>query len=240
MDERGACLDSLGVVLARLRQAQQRSTAPALQERLRLLRAWQAQRLAAEYADQRAMPRRRQAVEFFLEDVYGARDFGDRDAQFSRAIHKLEATLPLGALRALRDAVELQALTLELDLSVAERLAPSAEALDAAGYGRAYRETGRRVDRMRQIDLAVDIGRRLEHLTALPAIELVLRLAAAPARLAGFGALQAFIERGHAAFRRLGPEASAFLDAIEARERAFLERHAAADVAPPLEASQHG
>lgn len=240
MDERDACLDSLGAVLARLRHAQQLSTAPALQPRLRLLRAWQAQRLAAEYADQRALPRRRQAVEFFLEDVYGARDFGDRDAQFSRAIHKLEATLPLGALRALRDAVELQALTLELDLSLAERLEPGAAALDEAGYTRAYRDTGRRIDRARQVDLAVDIGRRLQHLTALPAIELVLRLAAAPARLAGYGALQGFIERGHAAFRRLGPEAPAFLDAIEARERAFLTRHAAPVEAAPQESTLHG
>lgn len=240
MDERDACLDSLGAVLARLRHAQQRSTAPSLQPRLRLLRAWQAQRLAAEYADQRALPRRRQAVEFFLEDVYGARDFGERDAQFSRAIHKLEATLPLGALRALRDAVELQALTLELDLSLAERLEPGAAALDEDGYTRAYRDTGRRIDRARQVDLAVDIGRRLQHLTALPAIELVLRLAAAPARLAGYGALQGFIERGHAAFRRLGPEAPAFLDAIEARERAFLERQAGPVEAAPLEASVHG
>lgn len=240
MDERDACLDSLGAVLARLRHAQQRSTAPSLQPRLRLLRAWQAQRLAAEYADQRALPRRRQAVEFFLEDVYGARDFGERDAQFSRAIHKLEATLPLGALRALRDAVELQALTLELDLSLAERLEPGAAALDEDGYTRANRDTGRRIDRARQVDLAVDIGRRLQHLTALPAIELVLRLAAAPARLAGYGALQGFIERGHAAFRRLGPEAPAFLDAIEARERAFLERQAGPVEAAPLEASVHG
>jgi hypothetical protein len=190
------------------------------------LQAWQAARLAAEYADQRALPRRRDAVEFFLDEVYGARDFSERDTQFARAIHKLRAMLPLTALQALRDAVELQALTIELDVAVAARLVASAVPLDTVAYAAAYRDADRQVDRQRQIELAVSIGRRLEHLTAHPTVELMLRLAATPARLAGYGALQAFIERGYAAFRRLGPEAGAFLAAISEREEAFRRRTA--------------
>lgn len=229
MDARDACLDSLAAALVRLERAQRRAAAPALQQRLRLLRDWQAQRLATEYADQREYPRRRDAVGFFLDDVYGARDFAERDVQFARALHRLRAMLPMPALQALRDAVELQALTLELDAALAACL-DEAAALDASAYADAYREVGRYADRDRQIDLALEIGARLRHLTAHPTIELMLRLAATPARLAGYGALQGFIERGYAAFRRLGPEAAAFLDTIAARERAFLARVAATGV----------
>ncbi len=227
MDPRQACVEALAVVLARLERAQRRGDDPALAPRLAALRAWQATRLAAEYADQRALPRRRDAVGFFLDEVYGARDFSERDTQFARAIHKLRAMLPLTALEALRDAVELQALTIELDVAVAARLAVDATPLDVVAYGAAYRDADRQLDRRRQIELAVSIGRRLEHLTTHPAIELMLRLAATPARLAGYGALQAFIERGYAAFRRLGPEAGAFLAAISDREEAFRRRTSA-------------
>jgi hypothetical protein len=233
MDERQSSADALAVALARLQRAQQRTAEPALGARLLALRAWQARRLAAEYADQRVLPRRRAAVDFFLDEVYGARDFSERDGQFARAIHRLRAMLPLTALQALRDALELQALTVELDGAVAERLAPAGSSLDADAYAAAYREADRQVDRRRQIELALSIGRRLEHLTAHPGIELMLRLAAAPARLAGYGALQSFIEQGYAAFRELGPEAAAFLGAIGEREEAFRQRLAAAESAAP-------
>jgi hypothetical protein len=227
MDGRQACVEALAAALARLERAQRRGDDPALAPRIAALQAWQASRLALEYADQRALPRRRDAVEFFLDEVYGARDFSERDAQFARAIHKLRAMLPLTALQALRDAVELQALTVELDVAVAERLAADAAPLDAVAYGAAYRDSDRQVDRRRQIELAVWIGRRLEQLTTHSSIELMLRFAAAPARLAGYGALQSFIERGYAAFQRLGPEAGAFLAAIAEREESFRCRTAA-------------
>jgi hypothetical protein len=233
MDERQVCVEALASALERLQRAQRRADDPALAPRLAALQAWQARRLAVEYADQRSLARRRDAVAFFLDEVYGARDYSARDAQFARAIHRLRAMLPLTALQALRDAVELQALTIELDVAVAERLAVGDAPLGATTYAAAYRDADRQVDRRRQIELAVSIGRRLEHLTAHPAIELMLRVAATPARLAGYGALQAFIERGYAAFRQLGPETDAFLTAIGEREEAFRRRTSA----PPGEAS---
>jgi len=222
--ERQAGVDALAVTLARLERAQRCAAAPALRARLGALQAWQGRRLAAEYADQRSMPRRREAVDFFLEEVYGAHDFTDRDAQFARAVHRLRVMLPPVALQALRDAVELQALTLELDVAVAERVELDGAALQGDTYATAYRAADRPAERRRQVDLALSIGRRLEHLTSHPTIELMLRLAAAPARLAGYGALQSFIERGYAAFRQLGPEAPDFLRAIGEREEAFRRR----------------
>jgi hypothetical protein len=51
----------------------------------------------------------------------------------------------------------------------------------------------------------------------------MLALAAKPARVAGFGELQEFLERGFDAFRHMGGAAE-FLQTVETREKAILER----------------
>ncbi len=222
--ERDRCLESLNVQMQRLERGRFCASEPALQHRLRALREWQANRLAVDYADQRAIPARRDAVTFFLEDVYGTADFTQRDEQFARAMRHLQRLLPTAALAALRDAVELQALSVELDTDVASRLPATMAAVDGAGYAAAYRAANRAADRQRQIDLAVAIGRRLQLLTSHPATELAMRIAAGPARIAGFGALHSFIERGYRAFQRLGADSVGFVDAIESRETNFMQR----------------
>ncbi len=222
--ERDRCQESLTAQLQRLERGRSCASEPSLQPRLHALRAWQANRLAVDYADQRAIPARRDAVSFFLEDVYGAADFTQRDDQFARAMKHLQRLLPMAALEALRDAVELNALTVELDTEVAGRLPVAATTVDGPGYAAAYRAVNRAADRRRQIELAVAIGRRLQLLTLHPATELAMRIAAGPARLAGFGALHSFIERGFLAFQRLGSDSAHFVDAIEFRETAFMQR----------------
>ncbi|HSQ73148.1 MAG TPA: hypothetical protein VLM87_12070, partial [Rubrivivax sp.] len=54
---------------------------PKLSGRLRSLARFQASRLAATYADLRESPRYRDAVEFFLTDLYGPQDLSARDEQ---------------------------------------------------------------------------------------------------------------------------------------------------------------
>jgi hypothetical protein len=243
--QRHSIQDSMTAALERLVRAQRAADSPQLQASLTALRRWQAARLAADYADQACRPRRTAAVAFFLGDVYGARDFSARDAQFARALKHLRRMLPLPALEALADAIELQALTAELDNAVAARLASAEDSagggeppLTVAGYAQAYRDAGTVDARRRQIDLAVAIGRRLQEVVHFPGIEYALRLAATPARLAGYGDLQSFLERGFEAFRALGPEAREFVETIGERERVFMGRLLATPCgdAPPAEA----
>lgn len=229
--QRHSIQDGMTAALERLVLAQRAADSPRLQASLTELKRWQSARLAADYADQARRPRRGAAVAFFLEDVYAARDFSARDTQFARALKHLRRMLPLPALAALADAIELQALTAELDNAVAARLASAGESavvrgqpLTAAAYAQAYRDAGGVDARRRQIDLAVAIGRRLQDVVDFPGIEYALRLAATPARLAGYGDLQAFLERGFEAFRALGPEAREFVETIGERERAFMGR----------------
>lgn len=192
---------------------------PELAERLRTLRAWQAGRLARTYADLRADPRSAQAVEFFLSDLYGPQDFTRRDAQLTRAWRVLRRTLPAVTLKILTLAIELEVLSEELDLEVVQRLPPGE--ITAESYARAYRAAGRPEARRRQIELTVDIGERLGRAVHIPLVGVALRAARAPARMAGFGLLQDFLERGFAAFARM-PGATPLLKTIGDRETAFM------------------
>ena len=192
----------------------------ALTERLRLLRAWQAARLARTYEDLARDPDQAPAVHFFLTDLYGPQDFSRRDRDLARAVPVLRRALPGSALSVLLEAIELYLLSAELDQALVGAL--GTDTLSAETYARAYRTIGRAAERRRQIELTVQIGERLAQAVKRPLIGLALRTTHAPAHLGGFGALQDFLERGFDAFRRLR-DPQTFLQAIRTRELALNE-----------------
>lgn len=198
----------------------------ALASRLHQLRTWQSARLARTYADLATDPAQAPALQFFLTDLYGPHDFRRRDQELARASAILQRTLPQSALGVLLDALELNALSAELDHELARAL--EAGPISSATYADAYRRTGRFADRRRQIDLIVRVGEQLARTVRQPMVGFALRAARAPAHLAGFGTLQQFLERGFQAFSHLGTELS-FLDTIRARESALSEALARGD-----------
>ena len=204
---------------------------PAREPRNRLrwlpeLRRWQTGRLEASFAHFLADPKRRPAASFFLSDVYGDRDFSERDANVARIVPMLQRLLPAAVLVTVVDAIELGALTHAFDLRMAEalqRLAPTRRKLDAALYAHAYREVGRARLRGRQIGLIADVGTGLADAVKLPGVRLLLKLSRGPARASGLGELQGFLERGFAAFSALG-DGRAFVRDIEGAEREVSRR----------------
>ena len=188
---------------------------PGHTKRLRNLRTWQALRLAQTYDDLRREPRYSAAVEFFLNDLYGPQDLSRRDKDLLRACRYFARALPGAALKILELALALDVLSGELDHAMAQQL--GRDGLTAAAYAAAYRRVGRRRDRKHQIDLLIDIGEHLERMVRERWIYLTLRAARLPARVAGLGALQGFLERGFAAFRQMSG-AQGLLDAIRERE----------------------
>lgn len=204
---------SLTKLLARKRRLG--ALAGASAARLCELRAWQAARLERTYCDLRREPRHAAAVEFFLSDLYGARDFSDRDRDLQRALRYLQRALPSAALGVLAQAIELEVLSAELDQAMVGVL--TAGAITPASYAAAYRAVGQGVARARQIELIMSIGATLDRIVRHAWIALALRVAHAPAHAAGFGALQDFLERGFAAFRRMRGSAR-FLQTIRERE----------------------
>lgn len=204
---------------------------PAREPRNRLrwlpeLRRWQTRRLEASFAHFLADPKREPAASFFLSDVYGDRDFSQRDANVARIVPMLQRLLPAAVLATVADAIELGALTHAFDLRMAEtlqRLAPTRKKLDADLYARAYREVGRARLRGRQIGLIADVGTGLAHAVKLPGVLLLLKLSRGPAKASGLGELQGFLERGFAAFSTLG-DGKAFVRDIEQAEREVSRR----------------
>ncbi|HET7547582.1 MAG TPA: hypothetical protein VFJ86_07430 [Usitatibacter sp.] len=189
--------------------------------RLREVKAWQARRLAATYADLMREPRYAAATRFFLEDLYGPKDFSARDAELMRIVPTMQRVLPASAVETAALAIELEALTEALDHALAGALAPGS--LDEARYAAAYRASSTREERLRQVELVEAVARRLDGLVGKPFIGATLRLMRAPAQLAGLGDLQDFLERGFAAFRAMhGCEA--FLGVLRERETAIVNR----------------
>jgi hypothetical protein len=204
--------------LKRLRGAEARAGSPP---RLVEVKAWQAARLAHTYADLAADPRYGRATEFFLGDLYGVKDFSSRDDALLRIYPVLVRTLPDSAVEAAALAIEVDALSEDLDrrLAACVRAGP----IDEATYAKAYREAGTREERLRQIELIDAVGRQLDRLVVKPLVYATLKLMRRPARLAGMQDLQSFLERGFEAFRHMGG-AGHFLATIGERETVILNR----------------
>ena len=186
---------------------------------LTALRTWQAARLARTYQDFHDEPRYAPALEFFLGDLYGPREFAERNRDLRRAWIYLRRALPAALLNALGQAVELEVLTLELDHAMVRALAAS-EVTDIT-YAAAYRGVGDAASRTRQIDLIVGVGADLNYIVKRVWLGPLLQAAHAPAHAAGFGVLQDFLERGYAAFRQM-QGATRLLQAIQERETRFM------------------
>jgi hypothetical protein len=213
--------DNMEELLARKKAIEARiSATPALAKRLRGLRAWQAGRLAQTYDDLRSEPRYSAAVEFFLTDLYGPQDLSRRDSDLMRAWSYFKPVLPAAALEVLEFAVTLDVLSAELDQAMVEQLR-SGE-LTHAAYAEAYRRVGSASERQRQIGLLIGIGEDLDRIVRSRWIGVALRAARVPARAAGFGALQVFLERGFAAFRQM-KGAQHLLKIIRTRETQLMD-----------------
>lgn len=218
-----------------LRQAINASSADA-RDRLRL-RAWQAERLAATHRDLLESPRYGPAATFFLSDLYGPKDFSARDEEIERILPTLVATLPASAIRTVQLAIELDAISEELDAAmVAElRRAGAIARITGDSYAAAFRRCGRRDEREAQVGLVGDVGEALAALTRKPLVHAALRLMRGPARLAGLAELHEFLDTGFKAFRHMG-DAAEFIALVTTREAAFIERLFAGQAAPETNA----
>jgi hypothetical protein len=190
-------------------------------KRLAELKEWQSQRLASTYRDLAASPRYQAATAFFLDDLYGSKDFSKRDEAMLRIYPVMVRTLPAGAVETAALAIEVDALSESLDHRLAAALPPGP--LDEASYAAAYRASSTPAERERQIALIEGVGQRLDRLVKKPLVYATLKLMRRPARMARLDDLQAFLERGFHAFREMGG-AVEFLKTIGERERRIASR----------------
>lgn len=213
--EAKAILDNLNVVAAERRR---RRGDAVLDSRVHALKAYQHARFARTYADLLASPRYSRAALFFLDDLYGPRDFTDRDTQFARVVPGMALVFPHEVAATVHSLSELHSLSETLDTQMA-LLLPTA-GVDRAGYVSAWQRVGRPADRQRQIDLMLAVGSALDRYTRSRLLRHSLRLMRRPARAAGLAALQTFLESGFDTFREMGGAAE-FLATVASRERAL-------------------
>ena len=209
----------------------QRAADPALAAALDALSAWQARRLTATYADLAGDPRYAAAIAFFRNDLYGGTDFTRRDADLVRVVPAMGRLLPQPVITTVARAVELNALSHELDHALLARLPEGAWVPSLPAYCAAYRDPQARSRRVRQIALIGEVGRALDRYVRAPMIGAALTMMRKPARAAGLGTLQDFLERGFDAFRRM-QGAAPFLAIIDARETRINDAIFAGDEAP--------
>jgi len=214
-----------------------RAQNPILAGALERLSDWQSRRLAVTYADLARDRRYAEAIAFFQTDLYGPQDFSRRDADLARVVPMMARMLPESVILTVAKAMELSALSHELDMRVNEFLPRADAQFTVEDYCRAFRRAGRAPERKRQIELIGEVGMALDRAVGKPLIRSALALMRAPARAAGLGELQTFLERGFDAFRRM-KGAESFLATIRDRETgivtAIFDGRLAPFAEPPL------
>ncbi len=162
----------------------------------------------------------RDAIDFFQTDLYGSVDFARRDADLARVVPVMMMMLPERVIATVAQAMELNALSHELDRALLAQL-PRQDGVFTrrANTASPIARMGNRPARERQIGLIGEIGAALDVYVKTPLIQTALMMMRGPARLAGVGVLHDFLERGFAAFRKMHG-AVEFLATIDRRERA--------------------
>jgi hypothetical protein len=215
---------AVGEVMA---MRQRHAADAALGAAVRAIKRVQAQRFTHTYADLLRDERFGPPAQFFLTELYGDKDYTDRDQQFARIAGPLERIFPADVVATAETLAELHRLSEHLD----DRMAEAWRALEplrldaAARYLRAWRNVGERDQRQLQLHSVLELGHELADLTAMAGLRSLLRTMRLPARLAGLSALQAFLEAGFDTFAVLSRSPGAvprFLATIAERENAWI------------------
>ena len=197
-------------------------------EQARLLagfRRWRAQRMTQTYQDLKAQAGYQAAVDFLICDLFGAENLVQRGLDMQRAKSVMVRLLPDAMLNTAATALQLTALTVNLDLCITEqlsRLAIEPESMTSANYSDCLSEPENIALQRQQIQWVLDVGHGINAVIHKPLIATSLKMCRKPARLMGLGELQDYLERGFYAFKIL-PNANEFLQIFQQREHAMLE-----------------
>ncbi len=154
--------------------------------RSRDLGEWQSRRLRMTYADLEQTPRYAAAMKFFETDLYGGADFAQRDADLARVVPAMKRLLPDHVIATVAVAVELNALSQDLDRAMVDDVALTRPGfhrrrlLRGVSERRSIRRSGER-----QIRLIGEVGVALDRFVRKPMMRGALTLMRKPARLAG-------------------------------------------------------
>lgn len=215
--------ERIRVHLQQVQALRQQAQDGGLSDALMAVKLLQGRRFRGTYTDMLREPGKSVAARFFLDELYAARDFGERDRQFFRIAGAIERLFPDDVGQLACDLAELHALTESLDLALAAHWhQQNPRRPEAQRYLAAWRLTGQPECRQRQLRVVLHLGDELRRLTRHAPLRIALRMMRKPAEAAGLGALQRFLEQGFDAFARLD-DARAFMACIRQRETDWLD-----------------
>jgi hypothetical protein len=214
-----ACAESILHFLRQVQlQRQLRKSTPGLEAAVSWIKAYQQRRFAHTYADLLTSPRYGGAARFFLDELYGPKDFSERDAQFARVVPALVKLFPQDIVATVHTLAELHALSESLDSAMGASLTPGERS--EATYVQAWRQVDRPEEREKQISLTLMLGEALDRLTRKPLLRHSLRMMRGPARASGLQQLHTVLECGFDTFHAMRG-AQDFLRTVASRERAL-------------------
>jgi len=211
-------LSHLGCVEA---ERARRALEAGLADKVQAIKQYQQLRFSLTYEDLLATERYGPAARFFLEELYGPRDFTARDSQFARVVPTIARIFPQEIVSTVASLAELHALSETLDTRMGLHL--DSQRVDAVAYCRAWQRCCIPAERDRQISLTVNLGWSLDRLTRKLIVRTSLRMMRPAAKAAGLEELQHLLESGFAAFAQMNG-AQEFLAIVESRERALASR----------------
>jgi hypothetical protein len=202
-----------------------------LQNALLAVKQFQARRFAGTYQDLLHSSSFAGPTRFFLEELYGSRDFSDRDSQFARIAGALQTFFPSQVVATAVALAQLHALTERLDVEMAQQCVMAhagvvRQELSSMEYVTAWRMVATPATRVGQLQSVLNIGQELDRLTRTKGLRLTLRMMRGPAKAGGLHSLQSFLEAGFDTFASMGGkgrDAQSFLETIRVREGAWID-----------------
>lgn len=180
--------------------------------------AWQLEYMLPFYEDLRTTADRAAAVDFFVSDLTGI-NISERDRELAKVVPVMSRMLPAKALNVVATAMQLNARVLGINLSICNALYAEISVnteITEAMYCSACRRASHLEECLELVHLTAEIGRSLDNVIRIPMMGLMLRAMRTPARLAGFGILQVFLETGYKTFNAL-QDIDQFLDDMTVR-----------------------
>jgi tetratricopeptide (TPR) repeat protein len=232
--EAGPVAKQLQRDLNRYRSLKQHDTSePEFREALFKLQKWQAQRMRKTHQGLLENDKYRVATEFFLDDIYGGIDLSDIANEAERVINKALKILPEKVMVTATYALELNALSAELDESLADYLFYEMGESDICmeAYTEAFRRSADLEIRQRQVELAKSLAVGIDKYVRSRVVYTTFKLVKKPAHKKGIGNLYNFMGKGFEAMRPMG-SASEVIHRIVDRELELVEQIFAGDASP--------
>ena len=188
------------------------------------LQMFQSNRLRRDYPDLSAIPQYHEVGEFFFTEIYGPRDFSERDIGARRLQHFMHM-VPGVMAEDIEQVLELLDLTNQLDNDLALVLHGREVGLNFSEsvYEECYRRQNKYNDRLRQLKLVDTSLHDVFRLSRIGLLGTALRRTRLVAQLTGIDAIHQFLLKGYDALRPVH-DITLFAQTIYDRELAHLNR----------------